>query len=325
MPAEIRQGELASLDAATGWLNSPPLTAGGLQGHVVLIDFWTYTCINWLRTLPYLRAWAGKYADQGLVLIGVHTPEFAFEHDIDNVRRAVSDMNVGYPVAIDNDYAIWRGFSNQYWPALYVLDGLGQIRHRRFGEGGYEQAETIIQQLLAETGTGTTSRELVAVDARGTEAAADWDDLKSPESYLGYARAGDFASPGGAVPDNRQVYAAPGQLRLNQWALSGDWTVTKQAAVLNQAGGRIADRFHARDLHLVMGPATPGTSVPFRVLLDGEPPGAAHGLDADDQGRGAVTGQRLYQLIRQRGRVADRTIEIAFPEPGIEAYVFTFG
>ncbi len=319
------EGEFPSLSSATGWLNSPPLMAPGLRGKVVLVDFWTYTCINWLRTLPYIRAWAEKYKDQGLVLIGVHTPEFPFERDIDNVRRAVADMAVDYPVAIDNDYAIWRAFRNEYWPALYIIDGHGYIRHHHFGEGGYEQAERIIQPLLAENGARGLDPELVTVDARGIEQAADWGSLNSPENYVGYGRTENFASPGDAAPDEPRDYAVPERLRLNQWALAGDWTVHQQATALNSAGGRIADRFHARDLHLVMGPAARGTLVRFRVLIDGRPPGAAHGADVDDQGKGTVTDQRLYQLIRQPGPIADHTFEITFLDPGIEAYAFTFG
>jgi thiol-disulfide isomerase/thioredoxin len=319
------EGQLPSLGGATGWLNSPPLTAAGLRGSVVLIDFWTYTCINWLRTLPYVRAWAGKYRDQGLVVIGVHTPEFTFEGNVDNVRRAAADMQVGYPIAIDSDYAVWRAFRNQYWPALYFADSHGNIRHHQFGEGDYETSERIIQQLLAETGSGGTDDELVSVDARGAEAAADWASLESPENYVGYERTENFASPGGLLPGERYVYAVPVRLPLNHWALSGDWTAGRQATTLNEAGGQIANRFHARDLHLVMGPATPGTSVRFRVLIDGQPPGAAHGADVDDQGHGTVTEQRLHQLVRQRGPVTDRTFEIDFLDPGVEAYVFTFG
>ena len=327
-PAAVQlpvEGELPSLGGATEWLNSPPLTAAGLRGKVVLVDFWTYTCINWLRTLPYVRAWAEKYKDQGLVVIGVHSPEFAFEKNVDNVRRAAKDMRVDYPIAIDNDYAIWRAFNNQYWPALYFVDAQGRIRHHQFGEGEYEQSERIIQQLLAEAGAGGIGHELVSVDARGAEAAADWGSLKSPENYVGYERTENFASPGGAVLDKRRVYAAPARLRLNQWALSGDWTMEKQATVLNKANGRIAYRFHARDLHLVMGPAARGTSVRFRVLIDGQPPGAAHGIDVDDQGNGTVTEQRLYQLIRQPKPIADRQFEIEFLDPGVEAFAFTFG
>jgi thiol-disulfide isomerase/thioredoxin len=327
-PAAVRlpiEGELPSLGGATGWLNSPALTAAGLRGKVVLIDVWTYTCINWLRTLPYVRAWAEKYKNQGLVVIGVHTPEFAFEKNVDNVRRAAKDMRVDYPIAIDSDYAIWRALNNEYWPALYFVDAQGRIRHHHFGEGEYEQSERIIQQLLAEAGIGGIGHELVSVDARGAEAPADWGSLKSPENYVGYERTENFASPGGAVLGKRRVYAAPARLRLNHWALSGDWTVKKQATVLNKANGRIAYRFHARDLHLVMGPAARGTSVRFRVLIDGKPPGAAHGIDVDAQGNGTVTEQRLYQLIRQPKPIADRQFEIEFLDSGVEAFAFTFG
>jgi thiol-disulfide isomerase/thioredoxin len=319
------EGKLPSLAGATAWLNSPPLTVDGLRGHIVLVDFWTYTCINWLRTLPYVRAWAETYKDHGLVVIGVHTPEFPFEHDLENVRRAAQDMRVEYPIAIDNEYAIWRAFDNHYWPALYLVDAKGQIRYHHFGEGEYEQSEVIIQHLLAEAGIGDIDHELVAVDARSVEAAADWSDLRSPENYLGYERTENFASPGGAVLGDRRLYAAPARLRLNQWALSGDWTMEKQATVLNTANGRIAYRFHARDLHLVMGPAARGTSVRFRVLIDGQPPGAAHGSDVDDQGAGTVSDQRLYQLIRQPKPIADRQFEIEFLDAGVETFAFTFG
>jgi thiol-disulfide isomerase/thioredoxin len=319
------EGELPSFGGATGWLNSPPLTPSGLREKVVLAGFWTYTCINWLRQLPYVRAWATKYADDGLVVIGVHTPEFAFEHNPENVSQAVKDMGIAYPVALDNDYAIWHAFANHYWPALYFADAQGQIRHHQFGEGEYQQSEMVIQQLLAEAGSGGIGQELVSVDARGIEAPADWDNLRSPENYTGYERTENFASPGGVLPGQRHSYAAPARLGLNQWALTGDWTMDEQATTLNTADGRIACRFHARDLHLVMGPAGPATSVPFRVLIDGQPPGADHGADVDDQGHGTVTQQRLYQLIRQRGPVTDRTFEITFPDPGVQAYVFTFG
>ena len=319
------EGDLPSFNGANEWLNSPPLTAAGLRGKVVLVDFWTYTCINWLRTLPYVRAWAEKYKDQGLVVIGVHTPEFAFEKNVDNVRRAVKDLRVDYPVAIDSDYAVWRAFNNHYWPALYFVDAQGHIRHHHFGEGGYERSEMILQQLLAEAGMGDTGQELVSVDARGIEAAADWSSLRSPETYVGYERTENFASPGGVVLDEPHVYAAPARLRLNHWSLSGDWTVGRQATVLNQANGRIAYRFHARDLHLVMGPAARGTSVRFRVLIDGQPPEAAHGIDVDEQGDGTATEQRLYQLIRQPKPIVDRQFEIGFLDPGVEAFAFTFG
>ena len=319
------EGELPSFDGATGWLNSPPLTADGLRGKVVLAGFWTYTCINWLRQLPYLRAWAGKYADHGLVVVGVHTPEFPFEADADNVSRAVREMRIDYPVAIDSDYAVWSAFDNHYWPALYFADASGQVRHHHFGEGEYQRLEMVIQQLLAEAGSAGAGHELVSVNGRGAEAPADWASLRSPENYTGYERTENFASPGGAVPGERHAYTVPAELRLNRWALSGDWTLEEQAATLNEAGGRIAYRFHARDLHMVMGPAAAGTPVRFRVLIDGRPPGAAHGLDVDGPGTGTVAEPRLYQLIRQGGPISDRTFEITFLDSGAQAYAFTFG
>jgi thiol-disulfide isomerase/thioredoxin len=319
------EGQLPSLSGATGWLNSPPLTAADLGGHVVLVDFWTDTCINWLRQLPYVRAWAERYQDHGLVVLGVHTPEFDVEHDLDNLRRAATDLRVDYPVAIDNDYAIWDAFGNRYWPALYFVDAQGQIRHHRFGEGDYERSEATMQRLLTAAGAGGIGQDLVSVDAGGVEAAADWDSLWSPENYLGYQRTENFASPNGAVFGTRHVYAAPARLALNHWALAGDWTVQRQAIVLNQASGRIAYRFHARDLHLVMGPSGPGMSIRCRVLVDGQPPGAAHGTDIDDQGYGTVTESRLYQLIRQPGPIGERSFEITFLDPGVHAYAFTFG
>ena len=319
------EGEMPSLDRATTWLNSPPLRVAELRGKVVLIDFWTYTCINWLRSLPYVRAWADKYKAHGLVVIGVHAPEFAFEKDLDQVRRAAKDLTVGYPIAVDNDHAIWRAFNNRYWPALYFVDGQRRIRHHHFGEGEYERSERTIQQLLAETGTAAIPRQLVSVDARGVEAAADWGSLKSPENYLGYERTERFASSGGARLGTRRVYAFPAQLDLNHWALSGDWTVEKHATVLNRANGRIAYRFHARDLHLVLRPVAREHSVRFRVLIDGQRPGAAHGLDVDDQGTGTVTQPRLYQLIRQTQPITARQFEIEFLDAGVEAFAFTFG
>jgi thiol-disulfide isomerase/thioredoxin len=318
------QSELASLERANAWLNSPPLTAPALRGKVVLVDFWTYTCINWLRTLPYVRAWHERYRDQGLVLVGVHAPEFSFEQDIDNVRRAVKDRRIAYPVAVDNEHVIWRAFRNQYWPALYFIDAQGRIRHRQFGEGGYEQSEMVIQMLLAEAGNGGTEGDSVAVDPRGIEAAADWRNLRSPENYLGYARTENFASAG-AAPDKPRRYDVPERLRLNEWGLSGDWTIKPETAVLNAANGRVAYRFHARDLHLVMGPAAPGTPVRFRVLIDGQPPGAARGLDVDEQGYGILAEQRLHQLIRQPKPIVDRQFEIEFLGPGVEVFAFTFG
>jgi thiol-disulfide isomerase/thioredoxin len=325
-PAKAQlEGELSSLTNATGWLNSQPLTAADLRGKVVLVDVWTYTCINWLRQLPYVRAWAEKYKDQGLVVIGVHAPEFPFERNVDNVRRAVKAMGLPYPVAIDNDFAIWRAFRNQYWPALYFVDAQGRVRHQHFGEGEYEQSERFIQKLLSEAGASGIRPELVSVAGAGAEAAADWASLRSPETYLGHERTERFASRGGPVLDKSHVYAVPARLGLNSWALSGDWTVKRGAAALNKSGGRLAYRFHARDLHLVMGPAEPGISVRFRVLIDGKPPGAAHGIDVDDQGIGAVTEQRLYQLIRQPKPITDRLFEIEFLDPGVEAFAFTFG
>jgi thiol-disulfide isomerase/thioredoxin len=327
-PAAARlpiEGQLPSLGGATGWLGSPPLTAADLRGKVVLVDFWTYTCINWLRSLPHVRAWAEKYKDQGLVVIGVHSPEFAFEKNLDNVRRAAKDMRVGYPIAIDSDYAIWRAFNNQYWPALYFVDAQGRIRHHQFGEGEYEQSEMIIQQLLAEAGASGIGHDLVSVDAAGTEAAADWGSLNSPENYVGYERTENFASPGGAALNKRRVYDVPARLSLNHWALSGDWTVEKQATVLNKVNGRIAYRFHARDLHLVLAPPSEGHPIRFRVKIDGAPPGPDHGLDVDAEGWGSVQDARLYQLVRQTGPVADRTFEIEFFDPDVRAYAFTFG
>ena len=320
------EGEFPSLGGATEWLNSPPLTAAGLHGKVVLIDFWTYSCINWRRSLPYVRAWAERYKNQGLVVIGVHSPEFEFEKSVDNVRWAAKDMRIDYPIAIDSDHAIWRAFRNDYWPALYIIDAQGHIRHHQFGEGGYEKSERIIQQLLEDAGLSDIGHGLVSVDAHGAEAAADWGDSKSPETYVGYERAENFVSRDGAILDKPHVYVAPAQLRLNHWALSGDWTTGKQATVLNKTGGRIAYRFHARDLNLIMGPAARGAAVRFRVLIDGQPPGAAHGADVDAQGNGSVAEPpRMYQLIRQPGPIEDRQFEIEFLDPGVAAFDFTFG
>jgi thiol-disulfide isomerase/thioredoxin len=319
------EGQLPSFGGATAWLNSPALTAADLRGKVVLVEFWTYSCINWLRTMPYVRAWAQKYKDQGLVVIGVHTPEFGFEKNLENVRWAAKALQVDFPIAVDTEYAVWRAFNNQYWPALYFADGEGNIRHHQFGEGDYAQSETIIQQLLAEAGKGDVSHVSASIDARGIEAAADWGSLKSPENYVGYARSENFSSPGGTAQDRPHVYRAPDRLKLNHWALSGDWTVGKQATASNTANGRITYRFHARDLHMVMGPATRGTTVRFRVLIDGQPPGTAHGIDVDEQGYGTATEQRLYQLIRQPKPIADRQFEIEFLDPGVEVFSFTFG
>jgi thiol-disulfide isomerase/thioredoxin len=319
------QRALTSLSRANDWLNSPPLTAEELRGKVVLVEFWTYTCINWLRQLPYVRAWAEKYKDHGLVVIGVHTPEFSFEKNLDNVRPAVKARGITYPVAIDSDYGIWRGFSNNYWPALYFIDAQGRLRHTQFGEGQYEQSEMIIQRLLMEAGKTGVGDELVSVEAPGVEAPADWGSLKSPENYLGYGRTENFASPSGASLDQPYDFAVQPTLRLNHWGLSGNWTRMKGAVALNKPGGRIAYRFHARDLHLVMGPSKRGETVRFRVLVDGQAPGAAHGSDVDEQGNGNVGEQRLYQLIRQQKPIADRLFEIEFLDPGVEAFAFTFG
>jgi thiol-disulfide isomerase/thioredoxin len=319
------EGRLPSLEGGTGWLNSLPIATADLRGQVVLIDFWTYTCINWLRTLSYVRAWAGRYGEHGLVVVGVHTPEFPFERDVDNVRQAATEMKVEYPIALDSDYGIWRAFSNSYWPAAYVADAEGRIRHHRFGEGGYEELERVIQQLLRDAGRSGVPDNLVSPAAEGFEAQADWASLETPETYLGYEQGSNFASLDGAWPSEARQYVAPDNLARNQWALEGDWTVERRACVLNQTDGRISFRFHARDVHLVMGPPEPGSSVPFRVLVDGQPPGADHGLDVDEQGHGGVSQQRLHQLIRQRGSISDRTFEIAFSAPGLEAYGFTFG
>ncbi|MGC4060777.1 MAG: cytochrome c biogenesis protein DipZ [Aquabacterium sp.] len=319
------EGRLPSLSGAVTWLNSPPLSAESLRGKVVLVDFWTYSCINCLRSLPYIRAWAEKYKDQGLVVIGVHAPEFAFEKDLGNVRSAVKDLQIGYPVAVDNDYAIWRAFNNQYWPAHYFIDAQGRIRHHHFGEGEYDQSERIIQQLLAEAGQQGVSRQLVAVQGQGVQAAPNMTEVLSPETYVGYGRAENFAAPGGLTAAKPHTYAAPASLQLNQWALSGNWTVEPERAVLNEARGRIVYRFHARDLHLVLGPGAQGQPIRFRVLIDGQAPKADHGTDIDEQGYGKIQAQRLYQLIRQGQVQGDRLFEIEFLDPGAQAFAFTFG
>ncbi len=317
--------ELEALDGATEWINSPPLTAAGLRGKVVLVDIWTYTCVNWLRTLPYVRAWAAKYKDHGLVVVGVHSPEFPFEKDVDNVHRAVKAMNIAYPVVLDSEHAIWSAFDNEAWPALYFVDANGKVRARQYGEGGYEEAERLLQRLLTEAGAPGVGRDLVEVVGHGAEAAADWDTLRSPETYVRHRRIERFASPGGAVLHERRRYAVPARLALNEWALAGSWTVESGTSLMNEANGRIVYRFHARDVNLVLGPAARGASVRFRVRVDGRPPGAGHGSDVDEQGLGRVTEQRLYQLIRQTGPIVDRKFEIEFLEPGVEAFVFTFG
>jgi thiol-disulfide isomerase/thioredoxin len=307
------QQQMPSLGRASAWLNTHPLSSAELRGKVVLIDFWTYTCINWRRTLPYVRAWADKYRDHGLVVVGVHTPEFSFEKDLDNVRREARDQQVNYPIAVDSDYAIWRAFDNHYWPGLYLIDAQGHIRFHQFGEGEYERTERVIQQLLEESGRTDFDHALVAVAGRGAEAAADWRNLQSPETYLGHALGERFAAKD------------PASLKVNQWTLVGDWTRKDESAVLNHAGGKVAYRFHARDVHLIMGTATPDATVRFRVRIDGQPPGAARGLDVDESGEGEVGSPRMYQLIRQSGPIADRLFEIEFLGPGAAVFDFTFG
>jgi thiol-disulfide isomerase/thioredoxin len=309
---------MPSLGGATGWLNSEPLGPAELRGHVVLVNFWTLTCINWLRQEPYVRAWSQAYRDDGLVVIGAHTPEFSFEHELDRVRQATKEREIDYPVAIDNDYEIWSAFDNHYWPALYFVDADGVIRDHHFGEGRYEQSERLIQQLLG------VERELVSVEGLGVEAEADWDNLSTPETYLGYGRSEHFTSPDGAAFDEPRAYELPERLRFSHWALAGEWTIGRENVVLDQAGGSIAYRFHARDAHLVLsrGAREP---IPFRVSLDGETPGPSHGLDVDEDGNGLLRDGRLYQLVREHGTVSERTLEITFLEPGAEAYVFTFG
>jgi thiol-disulfide isomerase/thioredoxin len=309
---------LPSFAGATAWLNSEPLGLAELRGRVVLVNFWTWTCINWLRQEPYVRAWSRAYRDDGLVVIGVHTPEFAFERDIDGVRRATRERAIDYPVAIDNEYEVWSAFANHYWPALYFADREGVIRDHHFGEGRYEKLERVIQQLLG------IEREPVIVEGQGVEAAADWDHLRTPETYLGYSRSGEFGSPPGAMPDHRRVYTLPEGLRLSQWGLAGEWTIRPEYVVLDHAGGSIASRFHARDAHLVLSRGAP-EPIPFRVRLDGKAPGRSHGVDIDEDGNGVLRNDRMYQLVRQHDAVRDRTLEITFREPGARAHSFTFG
>ncbi|OEZ30765.1 cytochrome c biogenesis protein DipZ [Variovorax boronicumulans] len=325
---ELRvEGRLPSLAGATEWINSAPLTPEALRGKVVLVDFWTYSCINCLRTLPYVRAWAEKYKDAGLVVLGVHAPEFAFEKNPANVRKAVKDLGIGFPVALDNDFSIWRGFDNQAWPAFYFIDAQGRIRHHQFGENRYDKAEQVIQQLLAEAGQAQVADGLVAPLGQGTQAAPGAEPAQSGETYLGHARAHGFASPGGIARDRAKAYEpVASSLRTNQWSLGGDWTVEGERAVLNQANGRIAYRFKARDLHLVLGPMADGKPVRFTVRVDGQPPLADHGADTDAQGHGVVDAQKLYQLVRQSaGGGRERVFEIEFLDPGAQAYAFTFG
>jgi thiol-disulfide isomerase/thioredoxin len=309
---------MPSFAGATEWLNSEPLGPAGLEGRVVLVNFWTWTCINWLRQEPYVRAWSQAYRDDGLVVIGVHTPEFSFEHDVDGVRQATIDRAIDYPVAVDNDYGIWNAFTNNAWPALYFVDREGRIRDRHFGEGRYERSERLIQKLLG------IEREPVSVEGSGDEAEADWDNLRTPETYLGYWRSAHFTSPGDPAYDQRSTYSLPERLRLNHWALTGEWTIAAENAVLERAGGSVAFRFHARDAHLVLNRAA-REPIPFRVLLDGEVPGASHGVDVDEAGNGVLDRGRMYQLVRQHDVVQERTVEITFLEPDAEAYSFTFG
>jgi len=322
--AIVPETRMPSLDGATGWINTGPLTSERLRGKVVVVDFWTFTCINWLRTMPWLRAWKEKYADQGLVIIGVHSPEFEFEKDFESVRRAVRDLQVDFPVAVDSDHEIWRAFANQYWPALYIVDAQGRVRHHLFGEGDYARAEEILQELLLES-RGDGNRQAVREQrGSGVEAAADWNNLRSPETYLGYERTENFASPGGIIPGANRDYAYPARLRPNHWALSGSWKFVRQSIVSSAPNGSIAFRFEARDLHLVMG--TRGAAgLRFRITLDGKPPGDAHGLDVDAQGLGNLSERRLYQLVRQSGAIVERAFEIEFLGADAEAYAFTFG
>jgi thiol-disulfide isomerase/thioredoxin len=317
--------QLPSLAGATQWINSEALTGEALRGKVVLVQFCTYSCVNWLRTLPYVRAWADKYKNHGLVVLGAHTPEFGFEKNLDNVRRALKEMRVQYPIAVDNDMAIWNAFRNEYWPASYFADVNGRIRDHQFGEGDYDRSERIIQKLLNDAGSSDVPKDLAPIEARGIEAEADWANVKSPENYVGYARSENFSSPDGEQRDTPHVYAMPAQLRLNEWALSGDWTIGNQPTTLNKPNGKIAYRFHARDLNLVMGPPNASQSVRFRVTLDGKPPGAAHGLDVDEQGTGVAKEQRLFQLVRQPMPIVDREFKIEFLDPGVQAFSFTFG
>ena len=319
------EGQLASFDGATSWLESDPLTPDGLRGRVVLVDFWTYTCVNWLRTLPYRRAWAAKYAQAGLTVVGVHTPEFGFERDLDNVIPRTRALGVEYPVAVDSDYGVWRAFGNHFWPAIYLADAEGRIRYHHFGEGEYAMTEMVIQQLLTDAGAKDVDPGLVDVDPQGLEVAADWRTLRSPETYVGYGQATGFASADAAAFDAPHAYTAIAGLPLNHWDLTGTWTVARHAGILGEPGGRIAFQFQARDVNLVMGPVTRGTSVPFRVYLDGRLATDAPGTDVAGDAGGIVDTQRTYQLIRQPGAIAERRFEIEFLEAGVEAYCFTFG
>jgi thiol-disulfide isomerase/thioredoxin len=325
-PASIvGSSPLPGLSGATEWLNSRPLTANDLKGKVVLVDFWAYSCINCLRSVPYIRAWADKYKDSGLVVIGVHTPEFDFEKQLPNVQRAVKKFGITYPVALDSNYAIWNAFHNQYWPAHYFIDAKGKVRYEHFGEGEYDQSERWIQGLLKEANAKPMPESMVSVQGQGIEAAADMKDVRSPETYIGYARADHFGSPEGMVREADQLYSIPDDLRVNEWGLAGKWADHREDAVLKSAGGKIAFRFYARDLHLVLGPAADGKPIRFRVTIDGKAPGESHGVDMDAEGKGVVTDHRLYQLVRQNGPVTDHVFVIEFLDAGVQAFSFTFG
>jgi len=318
------RAETSPLGNATTWLNSPPLTEAQFQGKVVVVDFWTYSCINWRRQLPYVRAWAQRYGDLGLTVVGVHSPEFSFEKNIDNVRWAAKDMRITYPIAIDNDFGVWRGFNNEYWPALYFIDGVGRLRHSVFGEGQYDESEVLIRKLLIEAGAANLGDDRAWIEARGAETPADWRNLRSEENYLGYRRTENFASPSGIKADQAHLYIAKGRLKLNQWDLSGAWTVGAEALRLSRPSGSISYCFHARDLHLVMGPP-PGKTARFRVLIDGEPPADQQGVDVDKEGNGIANEPRMYQLIRQQPPIVDKQFTIQFLDSGVAAFSFTFG
>ena len=324
-PALDDEGPFPDLSGAVAWLNSPPLSSKSLKGKVVLIDFWTYSCINCLRALPYVEGWAEKYKDAGLVVIGVHTPEFAFEKERNNVEKAVRDLKVSYPVAIDSDYRIWKAFNNEYWPAHYFIDGKGRIRYHHFGEGDYDESAQVIRELLKQNGAQLAASEAISASGAGAEAAPDTANQRSPETYVGYHRAEHFASTEAIAQDSKRVYTPQPRLSLNQWALGGSWKVGEESAVLQTAPGKIIFRFHARDLHLVLGTTKDGRPARFTVKLDGTAPGDDHGVDTDNNGAGTVQGHRLYQLIRQKGPVEDRTFEIEFLDPGVQAFAFTFG
>jgi thiol-disulfide isomerase/thioredoxin len=324
-PSIVGSSPLYGLSGATGWVNSKPLTAKDLKGKVVLVDFWTYSCINCLRSLPYIEAWSQKYKDDGLVVIGVHTPEFDFEKQLPNVQKAVQKFGITYPIALDSNQAIWNAFHNEFWPAHYFIDAKGKVRFEHFGEGNYDQSEHWIQQLLQERDAKPMPASAVSVHGQGVEAAADTNDVSSPETYIGYSRAEHFASPGGIRPDVEKTYTAPAQPGLNQWGLDGKWVDHEQIAELKSTGGKIVFHFHARDLHLVLGPAAGGKPVHFKVTIDGRAPGENHGVDTDAEGNGVVTDHRLYQLVRQKGAVTDHIFTIEFEDPGVQAFSFTFG